>query len=260
MTVIRTDSPPVHASAPDAARSEGHLFHAVSPYLVAAGGDWRSAEPTRDHRCAATRPAASPAPAKQRALCLSASHVTCATYRAARELEEEASVAPTTGGGGLWPATTSTVLALEPPRARAFLSAGSRARSTGQLLLVALMLAAFGALLVARTTAPPGAPGSSFTAAVAASAGATAEATPSPTVVPTVTPPPTPAPESPGPSPAATPTAIPSPTAPSETYRVKRGDTLSSIAVAHGVTVKQLKKANDLTSNLIRVGQELVIP
>lgn len=43
-------------------------------------------------------------------------------------------------------------------------------------------------------------------------------------------------------------------------YRIQSGDTLSSIAVRHGVPVNQLKQANDLNGDIIRVGQVLRIP
>lgn len=43
------------------------------------------------------------------------------------------------------------------------------------------------------------------------------------------------------------------------TYRVRSGDVLGSIAQRHGVTVSQIKAWNDLSSNLIRVGQNLKI-
>lgn len=43
-------------------------------------------------------------------------------------------------------------------------------------------------------------------------------------------------------------------------YTVKRGDTLSSIARAQGITVSDLKRANDLSGDLIRVGQKLLVP
>lgn len=45
--------------------------------------------------------------------------------------------------------------------------------------------------------------------------------------------------------------------APTGTYTVKSGDTLSGIATRHGVTVAQLKQWNNLTSNNIRIGQKL---
>jgi LysM repeat protein len=59
-------------------------------------------------------------------------------------------------------------------------------------------------------------------------------------------------------------TATPEPTEEGEgdgvIHEVKAGDTLSEIAVQYGVTVDALKAANDLDSDTIRVGQELVIP
>lgn len=45
-----------------------------------------------------------------------------------------------------------------------------------------------------------------------------------------------------------------------DSYVVKRGDALILIAKKHGVTVDQLKLANGLTGNLIRVGDVLKIP
>jgi membrane-bound lytic murein transglycosylase D len=44
-----------------------------------------------------------------------------------------------------------------------------------------------------------------------------------------------------------------------QTYKVRSGDVLGSIASRHAVSVTQLKSWNNLHSNLIRVGQELVI-
>ena len=44
------------------------------------------------------------------------------------------------------------------------------------------------------------------------------------------------------------------------TYVVKKGDTLYKIANSYGITVDNLKKANNLTSNILSIGQVLVIP
>lgn len=44
------------------------------------------------------------------------------------------------------------------------------------------------------------------------------------------------------------------------TYIVKSGDTLYSIAKKFGITVDKLKSINNLTSNLIKINQELLIP
>jgi TolA-binding protein len=43
-------------------------------------------------------------------------------------------------------------------------------------------------------------------------------------------------------------------------HTVAKGDTLSAIAKLYGVTVTDLKKANNLTGNDLKVGQKLVIP
>lgn len=44
------------------------------------------------------------------------------------------------------------------------------------------------------------------------------------------------------------------------TYTVKKGDILGRIAKANGVKIADLKKANNLTSDTIKIGQKLVIP
>ena len=43
-------------------------------------------------------------------------------------------------------------------------------------------------------------------------------------------------------------------------YIVKKGDTLWSIATLNNVTVDELKRTNNLTSNILNIGQKLVIP
>ena len=43
-------------------------------------------------------------------------------------------------------------------------------------------------------------------------------------------------------------------------YIVKSGDTLWSIARNNNITVDELKAANNLTNNLLSVGQQLLIP
>ena len=52
----------------------------------------------------------------------------------------------------------------------------------------------------------------------------------------------------------------PRPASPAGTYRVQRGDTLWSLARRWHVSVAELKRANGLTGDTIRTGQELVIP
>ncbi len=43
-------------------------------------------------------------------------------------------------------------------------------------------------------------------------------------------------------------------------YIVKKGDTLYGIARAYGISVEELKKRNQLTTNLLNVGQKLILP
>lgn len=43
-------------------------------------------------------------------------------------------------------------------------------------------------------------------------------------------------------------------------FKVRQGDTLDSIAQAHGITVTALMQANRMTGRTIKVGQQLVIP
>lgn len=49
-------------------------------------------------------------------------------------------------------------------------------------------------------------------------------------------------------------------TAAAETYTVKSGDTLTTIAKKHGTTVKALQAANNLTTTKIKVSQKLKLP
>ena len=65
---------------------------------------------------------------------------------------------------------------------------------------------------------------------------------------------------SPSPSRSIAPTATPAPTP--VVYVIKRGDTLSKIAVANGLTTQQLLDANPAIKdpNKIIVGQSIIIP
>lgn len=67
----------------------------------------------------------------------------------------------------------------------------------------------------------------------------------------------------PAPTATATATASPAPTAVASaggTYKVKPGDTLTKIAKAHGVTVNQLRAANNMRTTQLLAGKVLKIP
>lgn len=53
---------------------------------------------------------------------------------------------------------------------------------------------------------------------------------------------------------------LPSPLTPENTYTVKSGDSLYKIAQKYNTTVDELKRANNLTSNILSVGQVLKLP
>ncbi len=87
----------------------------------------------------------------------------------------------------------------------------------------------------------------------------TPTATPTPTPTRTATPTPTRTP-TPTPTRTVTPTVTPSPTTTSFFYTVVSGDTLSGLAVRFNRTVSAIRTANKLTSDVIRIGQRLLIP
>lgn len=60
------------------------------------------------------------------------------------------------------------------------------------------------------------------------------------------------------PAPAPRPATTPAPAA--GTHTVAKGDTLARIARTHGISVADLKAANQLTSDMIRIGQVLTLP
>jgi LysM repeat protein len=282
LSMTATDDQPSVASPTEAAlptqarRRPTASVREGCPYLVATDGGWRGIHGTKDHRCGATLPMAAPSVAKQRDVCLAEAHRLCATYVAARELEL-ASAAGThpEPDTGFWPDTRSTLVALEAARPRIRALPGAPGRHGGQVLLVGLMVLAFLVLVIARTTPP-----SSGSASPDAGGGVVASVSP---VVPTRDPgptaaaspdpsasvsPSTPSPaasRTPAPGPSQTPaaTAGPTPTAvpaSAKRYRVRSGDTLSSIASRYGTTVKKLKAANGLKNNIIHAGQVLIIP
>jgi LysM repeat protein len=242
-------------------RRDGLAVREVCPYLVADDGTWRSAYAAREHRCGAVTPPAPLTVAKQRQLCLLVAHEGCATYLAARAVADEAApLTPGDDGAALWPSQAAPPLVLEPARRMGALPTAS-AKNGGQALVVGLMVVAFLVLVIARTQSPGGLTGGS--AAPSLSGLVAATSAPAPTSRPS----PSDAAPSAGASleAAIAPTADPStpdPATPEATrYRVKAGDTLTTIASRFGVSVKKLKAANDISDpRALRIGQVLVIP
>jgi LysM repeat protein len=239
-------------------RRDGLAVHEVCPFLVADEGTWRSAYAAREHRCGAVEPPAPLAVSKQRQLCLLAAHQGCATYLAARVVADDAAPAtPGDDGAALWQGSAAPPLVLEPTRRMGALPTAS-ARSGGSAALVGLMVVAFLVLVLARVQSPSAPAGTSAPslAAVAASGG-TPTATPAPTPSEAAV---SPSPGGSTPSPGGT-EAPPDATAEPQTYKVKSGDTLSSIAARYDTTVKKLKAANDISDpRALKVGQVLIIP
>jgi LysM repeat protein len=232
----------------------------MCPYLLAASGGWRASSPSREHRCTATAPAARLATDKQRRLCLVAAHETCATYLAALEARRERGIPADGPVQARWAVARTTPVVdvgLGAGAAVAGLIADRRGWQAVPAIALIAALAALGEAGLGRDR--PG------TAALpSSSAQLTPSATPPATPGPTPTPASTASPSaSPTPAPTVTepPPPSPSPVASARTtYRVKNGDTLYDIARAHGVSVAAIKELNGLTSNIIHVGQVLLIP
>ncbi len=239
---------------------------AVCPYLLSADGAWRSTTAARDHRCTAVTPPSPLAAEKQRRLCLTADHPSCATFVAATE-----AMAATHRPVALRrPIARTTPLVLDQGRLAITMPSLASAPMAGQGALIGLLAVAFGAVLIARLATGGGgeagviipvgstSPGPASTdGAVAITPAPTATApasTVEPTAVPaeTTRPSPTLVPTGPSPTPADT-----NPT----TYKVKKGDTLSGIAARFATTVKVLAELNDIKDpSKLHVGQVIKLP
>lgn len=60
-------------------------------------------------------------------------------------------------------------------------------------------------------------------------------------------------------APAPAPVAAPAPVSSTGAYTIVKGDTLSGVAIRHGISVTQLMNWNNLTSSMIRIGQVLKV-
>ena len=239
----------------------------ICPYLRSEAGSWRTAQSSRDHACYAVHPPAALATNKQRSLCLVSSHQSCATYRAAQAAAAETHPRATPDNGGLWPATRSTLLVLDPtgsahvaPVSSPRMGSGGARVSPAQAAVVGVLVVAIVAVVVLRSVLGFGdSGGPQASTGVVPTPSTVVSPTPEPTAEPTVTPSATPEPTA-IPSQTPEPTAIPSQG--QQTYVVKSGDSLSSIAAKFpGVTWQQIAVANNMKAPYnLRTGQVLKIP
>lgn len=258
------------APIPEPAAPAVTMTAAVCPYLLSADGSWRASTAARDHRCTAVAPASALATEKQQRLCLTAAHTGCATYLAAM------SGGDPSGETAAWriplarpatrPIARTTPMVLDHGRVRVSMPTLRGEPHLGQFLLLGLMGLAFAAILLARLPTGLGSgdgvggPGPTAVSSLPVAA------------VPSKTPKPAASSDAASPAPARTlvptddkPSAKPSASAKASaaptTYKVKRGDTLSTIAVKFGTTWQVLAELNHISDpGRLRVGQVLDLP
>jgi LysM repeat protein len=228
------------------------------PFLLAETGGWRLNTPSRDHRCAAVVPPAALSLEKQARLCLTAAHLSCATYTASMSARGSRIGTRVTGRTTRWAlARTTTVIedagGLRSQLLGLVLDRGRWPAIPAVILVVTLVVLAISGLQGVGTapvaTASPTPP--------AATSAPTVRPTAKPTAAPTATP--TSPPPSAAPSPTPVKTAKPTPTF--QTYRVKSGDTLSGIANHFGTTSFAIAALNNIAvDSILSVGQILKIP
>lgn len=270
--ILRLPMTATPAPIPEATTPAVAMTTAVCPYLLSADGAWRASTAARDHRCTAVAPPAQVAAEKQQRLCLRATHTGCATYRAAM------SGGDPSGEAAAWrvplerpasrPIARTTPMVLDHGRVRLAVPALRGEPRLGQLVLLGLMGLAFAAILLARLPAGLG----PADGAGAGGAGPSPASSLPVTALPSRTPKPAASPGAASPAPARTlvpteakPSATPAATAGASaaptTYKVKRGDTLSAIALKFGTTWQVLAEINHISDpGRLRVGQVLELP
>ncbi|MET1231824.1 MAG: LysM peptidoglycan-binding domain-containing protein [Candidatus Limnocylindrales bacterium] len=270
------DRPKSQAPPPDGVRAAdastaaaGVTGIVVCPYLLVPGASWRATRALREHRCMAIEPIEAPTLDTQRALCLTSAYPTCPRFEAALDARRARWLGSTEALTSFEARVARRVprvapIALDRPSAIAgSLSLLGGSRRLARIVLAAAMVGAAGLLLAARFAGGNlggdvgSSPEPTTPEAVASPTEAHAPSSASPSLPVTATPSPSPA-TSQTPAKTAKPTAGPAAT---RRYRVKSGDTLSSIAARFGATVRAIKTLNGITdASLIRPGQVLRIP
>lgn len=218
-----------------------------------------------DHACHAQDPPGLLDRSRQAELCLGEAHRQCDRY--ASFLSRHNAVAAAVPAPSSDAHITRTRLVFDPDPRRGAAGAMAASGSSARRWLVAGGVAAVGVAAAATAVGggfnglvggrSPGGPTPTPTATVDASPTAQLEATAQPT--PLRTEEPTRRPASPTPRATEQPTKVPASPAP-QTYVVTEGDTLTLIATRFGTTVAAIQAANGLSSDVINVGQVLVIP
>jgi len=260
---------PVPATPAAAAVSEPDVSPVLRgcPFLMSEEGGWRLDMPSRDHRCAAFSPPAPLAPEKQARLCLTSSHLTCATYLASLAARETRLGWAPTDRATRWGLARTTSVIQDPGgiRTRVLGVALDRRRwpaIPAVLLVVTLFVLAVtglrGVLPATGVGATPSAPPATQVAVVVTLAPPVLTLPPTGSVEPTTVASPS-VPPTTAPSPTPNPTATPKPAF--RTYVVKSGDTLSGIASRYHTTVSRLAALNHISDpSRLRIGQVLLIP
>jgi LysM repeat protein len=237
------------------------------PFLLSEDGGWRLEAPSRDHRCAAFSPAAPLAPEKQARLCLTDTHVSCATYLASIAAREARLGAPPPERATRWGLARTTTVIVDPGGVRSGLLTAALDRRRWPAIPAILLVGTLFVLAITglRGVLPITGVGASPSASAAPVALAT-EAPPAVTQLPQLTLPPTGSVEpttAPTPVPTTAPakTAAPTPKPSYRTYVVRSGDTLSRIASRFHTTVSAIANLNHISDpSKLRVGQVLLIP
>lgn len=240
----------------------------VCPHLIARDGNWRAAWAAAEHRCWAVTPPGPLTRETQRRLCLVAAHVTCPAFIVARERRSAQLGREWVGPAGSEAAAPGPPFVRTVPLVVRGVGGRRSVNGTGArrgrrfptgvpvMILAALallVLSGFLFLMVLPRAGPGGkSPAPAATTTASTTSGVTASGSSSSAASATTT--------------AAATSAAPSshsssPPAATQTYRVKSGDTLSSIARRFRTAVSALQQLNGISDpRRLRVGQLIRIP